>query len=382
MLKKCWDMLVGAKSEDQRRLFKDSPTGRKVHQAATQLPPSDKRLNPITQLARGCVHTRIVRYAYRSFDRQFLLADARVLDRPGPSLWHAHSDRQIYLTSLFSQPLGFGPALTSSAHISDMDHFRGSYGAKAAIPLYRDADATDANILPGLLELLGKTFKSVITPETFITYVYGALAQPAFTARYVKELETRELRVPITKNPKLFAKVRKTGERLLWLHTYGERFDPKGKQRGQVPRGKAKCTKAVPGDKDGYPESFTYNDQTRTLLVGDGEFRPVDPAVFGFEVSGLKVVQSWLKYRMKKGAGKKSSPLDDIRPEHWTSQFTTELLELLWVLEATVEGYPAQAKLLDAVVSGPCFQADELPAVPDIMRKPPKVRKPDSDLFE
>ena len=29
-----------------------------------------------------------------------------------------------------------------------------------------------------------------------------------------------------------------------------------------------------------------------------------------FEVSGLKVVQSWLKYRMKKGAGKKSSSLD------------------------------------------------------------------------
>ncbi|MCX6836150.1 MAG: hypothetical protein NTW07_13680, partial [candidate division Zixibacteria bacterium] len=85
----------------------------------------------------------------------------------------------------------------------------------------------------------------------------------------------------------------------------------------------------------------------------------------------LKVVQSWLKYRMKKGAGKKSSMLDDIRSESWTSQFTTELLELLWVLEATVEGYPEQAKLLDAVVAGPCFKSNELPEVPDAMRKPP-----------
>ena len=74
--------------------------------------------------------------------------------------------------------------------------------------------------------------------------------------------------------------------------------------------------------------------------------------------------------RMKKGAGKKSSPLDNIRPERWTSQFTTELLELLWVLEATVAGYPEQAKLLEAIAAGPCFQADELPAVPNEMRQP------------
>ena len=109
-------------------------------------------------------------------------------------------------------------------------------------------------------------------------------------------------------------------------------------------------------------------------------FSPVAPEVYEFEVSGLKVVQSWLKYRMKKGAGRKSSPLDHIRPARWTSQFTTELLELLWVLEATLDGYPEQERLLEAVVAGDCFQADELPPVPDAMRKPPSVRK--GDLFD
>jgi Type ISP C-terminal specificity domain len=79
-------------------------------------------------------------------------------------------------------------------------------------------------------------------------------------------------------------------------------------------------------------------------------FAPVGPEVYNFEVSGLKVVQSWLGYRMKKAKGKKSPPLDDIRPEKWTGEFTTELLELLWVLEATVARYPAQAELLAAVV--------------------------------
>ena len=74
------------------------------------------------------------------------------------------------------------------------------------------------------------------------------------------------------------------------------------------------------------------------------------PDVYDFTVSGLKVVQSWLSYRMKNPKGKKSSPLDDIRPERWTGQFTTELLELLWILEATIAGYHAQARLLSAVV--------------------------------
>ena len=83
---------------------------------------------------------------------------------------------------------------------------------------------------------------------------------------------------------------------------------------------------------------------------------------------------------MKKGAGRKSSPLDDIRPLRWTGQFTTELLELLWVLEATVTGYPEQEILLEAIVAGDCFQADELPPVPDAMRKAPSVRK--DDLFD
>jgi hypothetical protein len=86
---------------------------------------------------------------------------------------------------------------------------------------------------------------------------------------------------------------------------------------------------------------------------------------------------------MKKGAGKKSSPLDDIRPERWTSQSTTELLELLWVLEATLESYPEQSKLLETILAGLCFRVDDLPPVPEEARKPPVAsRVPSSDLFE
>lgn len=223
---------------------------------------------------------------------------------------------------------------------------------KVAMASCRDAECEEANIRPGLLDLLAKTYKREVTPDDFLAYVYGALAHPAFTALYAEELDTRELRVPITKDAGLFAEVRDVGAKLLWLHTYGERYVPKGHPRGQVPKGKARCTKPVPGDRNNYPETYDYNDATKTLHVGTGAFAPVTPEVYNFEVSGLKVVQSWLGYRMKNPKGKKSSPLDDIRPEKWTGDFTTELLELLWILEATIAEYTRQAKLFAAVTSG------------------------------
>ena len=326
---------------------------------------------PIAELSHSAPVPEVQRYAYRSFDRQYLIADGRLISRPRPDLWRVHTERQVYLTSLLSQILGDGPALTACAPIPDLHHFPGGSG-KSIVPLYRTADASEGNVLPGLLGKLSREYERQVTAEDFLAYVYGALAHPAFTARFAEELETRDLRVPLTKDGALFQNVRKTGAYLLWLHTYGERF-ASGGQPGQAPRGVARCTKAVPGDADRYPETFRYADATQTLHVGAGEFAPVTPAVYGFEVSGLKVVQSWLGSRMKKGAGKKSSPLDDIRPVRWTGQFTTELLELLWVLEATLASYPEQAHLLDAVVEGPCFQADNLPPVPAGMRKPPSA---------
>ncbi|MFO8058259.1 MAG: type ISP restriction/modification enzyme [bacterium] len=377
-LKLRWRALL--KAPNRSEAFKES-RDRQVGKSCKPLLASQRRLKPIASLPVNEPCPEIAHYAFRSFDRQYVIVDSRVGDVMKPVLWQVCGDQrhstQVYITSQLWQVIGYGPALSVSNYVPDFHHFKGSFGGKDVIPLYRDAEASEANILPGLLELISSSYKKLkqVTPEDFLAYVYGVLAQPAFTSRFQKELESRELRVPITKDASLFMKVRDIGSRLMWLHTYGERFVPKGKTPGQVPKGKAKCVKAVLSDPDNYPEKFEYELANETLYVGEGEFRPVSYEVFEFEVSGLKVVKSWLGYRMKKGAGKKSSPLDDIRPERWTSQFTTELLELLWVLEATLKEYPKQAELLEEVVNGPCFKADELPEVPEEARKPPKADK-------
>ena len=70
----------------------------------------------------------------------------------------------------------------------------------------------------------------------------------------------------------------------------GERFIPTQQTPGRVPPGAAKCVEGIPG----YAEEFIYNDATQTLRISGGVFAPVAPEVYEFEVSGLKVVQSYL----------------------------------------------------------------------------------------
>jgi len=72
---------------------------------------------------------------------------------------------------------------------------------------------------------------------------------------------------------------------------------------------------------------------------------------------------------MKKGAGKKSSPLDDIRPEGWTAEMTRELLALLWVLEWTLAQYPKLDAWLEEVLASDLLTATEVGEPTDAERK-------------
>lgn len=176
------------------------------------------------------------RYAYRSFDRQWAFMDDRVCDAMKAGMSHAHSDRQIYMTTLTTQPLGEGPAATVCADIPDLDHFRGSYGAKNVFPLWRTPDRTEPNITPGLAEMLSVEYSKPsagaarpikeafkVEPLDVFAYVYGVVAHPGFTEMFWDELETKELRIPFTKNRERFARARDIGKRLIFLHTHATR---------------------------------------------------------------------------------------------------------------------------------------------------------------
>jgi hypothetical protein len=267
----------------------------------------------------------------------------------------------------------------ATAVVPDLHHFRGSFGAKDCIPLWRDTEATKPNVTHGLLNKLTTDYGENVTPVDLFAYCYGVLSHPLYTEMFATELEGSGPRVPVTKDAALFLQARDLGKKLIWLHTYGARLVPKGMKVGTVPPGQASCNQGISDDPDHYPEKFRYDPKSETLVVGDGEIAPVSEAVWNYEVSGFNILNSWLSYRMKNPAGKKSSPLDSIGPEKWTSDMTEELLTLIWILEHTIEINRQQAEVFKSVVARPLFEAKQLPQPRPEDREPPtagEVRKP------
>jgi hypothetical protein len=130
---------------------------------------------------------------------------------------------------------------------------------------------------------------------------------------------------------------------MIWLHTFGERFGT-----GVILPGRARCTWPISNQ----PVRFVrFDPESEVLAVGDGRVGSVSADVWGFSVSGLRVVKSWLGYRVQRARRRGVSPLDRIVAS-WSPALTQELLELLWVLEATLELQPELEMLLEAVVDG------------------------------
>ncbi len=371
LLDRRWRKLVTSDPFDRAALFHQT-RDRSIDRRYPSLFGARPDLPPISTLTASSAPDRVARYAYRSFDRQYVLADGRLGDFLRPPLWTVAGPQQIYFTSQLVGVLGEGPSAAVTAQVPDRHHFSGR-GGKDVIPLWRDAAATEPNVTDGLLDLLAQELGCPVSPEDLFAYAYGVLASPSYVERFSEELTIPGPRIPLTRDPALFAEAVELGRRLIWLHTYGTRFVPDSERAGVVPQGSARAIVAVPDTGADYPEQFSYDEPSRTVHVGKGAFGPVAPEVWSFSVSGLEVVRSWLAYRMKDGAGRRSSPLDDIRPERWTPAFTEEFLELLWVLEATLAMYPALKSLLDRIVAGPTFTAAELPSPTEAQRAAPSA---------
>lgn len=373
-----WDLLVAAKPLERKKLFRETGGWKITKKVRDDLPGGGQPT--IFSLTKQSARPDPVLFDYRSYDRHLMLYDFRLGDRLRPLLWRMHGASQLYLSTLLSSALGFGQGLVAGAAIPDLHHFRGSFGGKDVIPLYRDSAGTEPNVTAGLLTALGQEYGRAPSAEDLAAYVYALLGGQSYTKRFWNELETPGPRVPMTKDGAIFADAVKLGRKLIWLHTYAARFQD-ATQGDEVPNGKATTIKGVSSAPAQYPAEYDYDPAKCEITVGDGLFGPVTPEVWDFEVSGLKVVQSWLGYRMKKRSGKKSSPLDEIRPERWTARMSDEFLELLWVLEATLAMEPELAAVLDKVVSGPCFTASELPQPTAAERKAPGANGAGGDLL-
>jgi hypothetical protein len=386
-----WDRLLCAQPEQKQTLFfptlrKGVPADRHIDsQIDESLPGYPQNLTPISEETAPCLNP--VGYGVRSFNRQWIIPDARVITQPNFALWNSQSNRQVFLTAQEDREPGEGPSTTFTSLVPDLHHFGGRSGR--VFPMWLDRAAKESNILPGLLKYLTAKLCTSVSTEDVVAYIAATTSHPDFGKRFRSDLAVPGLRVPLTAEQALFSEACSMGRRLLWLHTFGDRFaDATDGRPAAAPRLPANQqprvpkTGAIPPDAD----DMTFDLSMQRLHVGSGYIEPVQVKVWEYQVAGKQVLPQWFSYRKKNrerpiiGERRKPSPLGDIQPDHWLGEYTTELLNVINVLGLLVEMEPAQANLLERICAGPLIDDLELreagvfKAAKASAQTPPKVQ--------
>jgi hypothetical protein len=370
-----WEALIRAPNGEKETLFHPHLLGGKLGDrhinrvVAKGLPGYPPTSTPMARERGPCPAP--ARYGFRSFDRQWIIPDNRLINRPNPELWESHSERQVYVTAPSDRSPSGGPALTFTALIPDLHHYSGRGGR--AFPLWRDRMAREPNVSPTVLAHLSEKYRTQVSPEDFLAYIAAVAAHPSFTARFQSDLLTPGLRIPLTADAAVFAEAVELGGIVIWLHTFGERFvntarnrpaRPPRLGRGEAPR--IPDVGAIPQDSGSMPDTIDYDATNRRLLVGRGYVERVTPDMWKYEVSGKQVIRQWFSYRKADrerpliGDRRQPSRLGEIQPDHWLAEYTTELVNLLNVIGGLVMVEPRQADLLERVVAGPTIAGTEL----------------------
>jgi hypothetical protein len=370
-----WQTLIDAPSGQKEVLFhphlRNGQPGDKHSKrvVAKGLPGYELRPTPVAEERGHCVPP--VGYGFRSFDRQWIIPDNRLINQPNPELWESYSESQVYLTAPSDRSPSAGPSLTFTGLIPDLHHYNGRGGR--VFPLWRDRDASVPNIPPGLPSYLSERYKRPVSADDFMAYIAAVMAHPAFTVRFKAELIQPGLHVPLTADADIFAAATELGRTIIWLYTFGERFaDPKRGRPASPPRLPKDAAPRIPAagaisqDPAEMPDSIDYDKARHRLLIGGGYVEGVPPEVWNYEVSGKHVLRQWFSYRKANrerpiiGDRRPPSKLGDIQPGHWLAEYTTELINLLNVLGQLVELEPSQSKLLEQVCSGQTISAEDL----------------------
>ena len=339
------------------------------------------RANPAATDTGPCIAP--ARYGFRSFDRQWIIPDGRVINDSRPVLWNAFSDKQVFLTALEQHSPTAGPGVTFTALVCDLHHYKGSFGGRV-YPLWADNQAATSNVKGAFLDCLAEQLGRPVDGQQVMAYLAAVMAHPGYTRRFQDDLVQPGLRLPLTRDAALFAEAVALGEAVIWLHTFGERYaDPSdGRPAGppRMPTGEGPLIPrdgAIPSDPARMPDRIDYAAAKRRLRVGEGFIDNVPPEVWQYDVSGKQVLVHWFSYRKKDrtrpviGDRRPPSPLEKIQPDRWLADYTTELLNVLHVLARLVALQPRQADLLTRICAAPLISADTLRAAGafDVTRK-------------
>ena len=360
ILEQRWDELIQETSLERKRELSKETSSTKIDASKSPLPGLDTEQDtghPLVSVEWPSRPT-IVEVGYRSFDRQYIIADSRVLDRARPDLWAARSSEQVFLVEFHSRHPKSGPGLMFSSLIPDMNSFKGSDGGRALPMLHPDGQP---NVAPGLLAALSERFGREITVQKLTAYIAGISAHPGYVEAFDEELHYSGNRVPLTVDVELWDKAVEIGQFIIWLHTFGDRGHAPNNAKSLFD---VESTLPLPTYDTavgvGMPDDVTYDETTQTIYLGKGSWSNVSPAVWNYTVGGNSTIKSWVGYRRKKPKGRKSSPLDDIITTSWPTQWSRQFHELLVTLTHLIQLEAEQKELLEQIIAGEQLTKDEL----------------------
>lgn len=385
-----WSRLLQGDTEERRSLFVTKEKGdRTIDRIASPLPGFRRASRPISTEYGPCPDPVMV--SYRSFDRQWVIPDNRLMERARTALWAVRSNYQIFVSEDI-QPIRNGPALIFCCHVPDIDHFHGNE-ASAVRPLYRNATGTSANVTPGFLQYLSESTGLAVTAEDFLAYVAGLVAHRGYSEKFAQFLTEPGVRVPITTVAGLWKEGVQLGRKIIWLHTFGERCPdnsagrPYGAQ-ALAEQSDIRVRSPIVARQPGMPSSIcpreiAGSDDEIDLIVGDGTVGPIRKEVWEYEVNGMHVIRHWFDSRRDSPVHKiNKKGLITVNYNNWTSELTNELLAMLAVLNGCVQLEAQQARLLDRVCDANNITTSELIRMrvlpfPEFAAKGPSLRQLD-----
>ena len=307
----------------------------------------------------------IVPVGYRSFDRQYILADSRLLERARPELWEHRVPGQIFIVEQHARHPQAGPGLYFDALIPDMNAFNNRGGrAHPALTIEGTPNLTEP-----AAQMLRERFGDN-APGDLVYYLAALTGHPGYVRTFDEPLQQAGIRVPLTADPELWERAVQLGKQVVWLHTYGERGEPlPGMERlHQLPAGAdytlptptVDMGRTMPEKKPSFsldPVTGSLSEEENSPVMGTVSFgqarcENVERRVFDYTIGGNQVLGLWAKYRLKKPVVRRSSPLDEIVQREWPEAWSDEYERLLYTLTHLVHLEPAQEKLLDEVLAG------------------------------
>lgn len=323
--------------EHQIRAFLDAPTARQpelFHETR------DKKAGEAA--ATSYQESMVKPYGYRPLDRQFLYDHPAFVEyNRARSLQAVWGDENLGLITLPSGH-GAGPAAFLHSQVPDHHAFRGSYGGSVfalwdrrgghegqeILELERAHNFT-ASVLPALERAWGEEPR----PEEVFAFIYAVLSAPSYTLEFRSDLRTEFPRIPFPRDSEVFRRGADLGWTLVRIHGGEEGYPADGSLTLQSP---PERLDTITLDYDA--ERIVWEEES------DSYVGPVTRAAMDYSVSGYHVIPQWLARRR------------DVAFHH---QLRTEMLDLIWRVERTMDLSEELDDLLAQLMVGDTLHAKE-----------------------